>query len=265
MKSILVATDFSASADNAVRYAANMAKQFGAQLTVLHVYQIPISMSDVPVLMVSAEELKNNADEGLKNVKADLSRDFPGLTIETISRLGDVTTEVNELSEKTNPFAVVVGKHGASGVERFLFGSTALSLIRSSKTPVITVPDTTVEFRIHNIALASDGNALEGHEAWIRNFVSETKARLHIVHVKTEGEEKMDLHTILPDLHPDCHTLDGENFSDAIGNFMLDNNMDMLMVLPQKHSMIERMIFKTHTSELIKNIVYPVLTIGTDS
>src|SRR5690606_24592999 len=140
------------SADNAVRYAAKMALQFDAQLTLLHVYQIPISMSDVPVLMVSAEELKNNAEMGLKNAEEILSRDFPGLQLETISKLGDVTTELNELGEKTKAFAVVVGKHGTSGVERFLFGSTALSVIRSSKTPVITVPDSSSDFRLLNIA-----------------------------------------------------------------------------------------------------------------
>src|SRR5688572_17287919 len=66
MKSILVATDFSQSADNAMNYAASLALNLGANLILLHVYQIPISMSDVPVLMVSAEELRNNADMGLK-------------------------------------------------------------------------------------------------------------------------------------------------------------------------------------------------------
>jgi nucleotide-binding universal stress UspA family protein len=262
MKSILVATDFSASADNAINYAATLARNTGATLLLLHVYQIPISMSDVPVLMVSAEELRNNADMGLKKSQEQLKKMFPGLTVQTESRLGDVVSEIQDLCEKHQPLAIVVGKHGASGVERFLFGSTALSVIRASKIPVITVPDTTKEFRIAKVALASDGSSLGEHEGLIRSFLAETKAQLHIVHVKETGNDHAAITGLVKDLNPVYQTITGEDFSHGISNYLETNDIDMLIVIPHKHSLMERLLFKTHTAELIKKIPFPVMTLG---
>lgn len=261
MNSILVATDFSPSANNAVDYAAGLAQSLGTGLLLLHVYQIPISMSDVPVLMVSAEELRNNADMGLKNIEESLNRNYPGLNVQTESRLGDIVGEINEICEGKSPFAVVVGKHGVSGVERFLFGSTALSVIRSTSVPVITVPDDTKSFRLKKIALASDGSPLGAAEEKIREFVRKTNAELHIVHVRESGQEGPAIDNILQDLNPVCKTLTSEDFSDAITEFLENNQIDMLLILPHKHSLMERMLFKTHTAELVKKIPYPVMTI----
>lgn len=262
MKSILVATDFSPSADNALNYAASLAQNLGASLILLHVYQIPISMSDVPVLMVSGEELRNNADMGLRKSQEVLEQNFQGIAIQTESRLGDVVSEIQELCEKHNPFAIVVGKHGASGVERFLFGSTALSVIRASKTPVITVPDSTKDFRLSRVALASDGEQLGEHDEVIRNFIRETKSQLHIVHVKESGGDHAGITSLLQDLFPVYQTITGEDFSEGIASYLENNQIDMLIVIPHKHNLIERLLFKTHTAELIKKIPFPVLTVG---
>jgi nucleotide-binding universal stress UspA family protein len=72
MKTILVPIDFSPSSDNAMNYAAYLAAKVGASLLLVHVYQIPVSMNDMPVLMVSAEELKNSADKGLQKAQEEL-------------------------------------------------------------------------------------------------------------------------------------------------------------------------------------------------
>jgi nucleotide-binding universal stress UspA family protein len=264
MKSILVATDFSPSADNAMNYAAQLAQKLGAGVILLHVYQIPISMSDVPVLMVSSEELRNNADMGLKKSQEMLQHKFSGVEVQTESRLGDVVSEISELCEKYQPLAVVVGKHGASGVERFLFGSTALSVIRASSTPVIAVPDSTSEFRLEKIALASDGSSLGAHEEVIRNFVQSSRARLHIVHVRENTSDKTSIDNILRDLNPEYVNITGQDYSDAISTYLHSNNIDMLIVLPHRHNLMERLLFKTHTAELVKKIPFPVMTISED-
>ena len=76
MKIILVPTDFSASAENAMVYAGHLARKLDASVLLLHVYQIPISMNDVPVMMVSAEELRHNAEQGLDRSRVILSYVF---------------------------------------------------------------------------------------------------------------------------------------------------------------------------------------------
>ena len=127
MKTIVVATDFSASAENGMLYADNLANNINCSILLLHVYQIPVGMNEVPLLMVSTDELKNNADNGLSRAKDLLKTSFSGLEIHTESRMGDVINELRDVCKKINPVLIVVGKHGASGVEEFLFGSTSFS------------------------------------------------------------------------------------------------------------------------------------------
>ena len=118
MKQIIVPTDFSVPAENAMLYAGQLAQKTGAGVLVVHVFQIPVSMSEVPVLMISAEELKNNADAGLLKAKEILARHYPGIEIKTESRMGDITEELNDICKTNQPLAIVTGKHGAGGVER---------------------------------------------------------------------------------------------------------------------------------------------------
>jgi nucleotide-binding universal stress UspA family protein len=65
MKTIIIPTDFSPIATNALHYGIDMAQAIDASLYLLHVYQVPITMTDVPIVLVSVEELQKNAEERL--------------------------------------------------------------------------------------------------------------------------------------------------------------------------------------------------------
>ncbi len=58
MKLIVVPTDFSPLADNALKYGVDLASAMGSGLMIVHVYQIPISYSEVPLITVSIEEIR---------------------------------------------------------------------------------------------------------------------------------------------------------------------------------------------------------------
>ena len=128
MNTILVPTDFSPAAANAAVYAAQLAQQIEATVLLLHVYQLPVPMTEYPVMMVSAGELKKGADEGLQRTKEEAQKRFPGVVFETESRLGDIATEIEDACKERDPFALVVGTKDLSGFERFLFGDTTMSL-----------------------------------------------------------------------------------------------------------------------------------------
>lgn len=261
MKTIVVPTDFSPSAGNAMTYAAYLAQTIGASLVLVHVYQIPISMNDVPVLMVSAEELKNNADKGLEKGREELQQRFPSVDIKTESRLGDVVEELKDLCKQVDPFAVVVGKHGASGVERFLFGSTTQSVIRHLAYPVISVPESTTSFQLDTIALAIDAADTSLQENRIKEFLRDLKTQLHVVHVREGGKDRPVLKNVLTDLHPVYETIKNHEFVHGIEHYIQTHSIDLLMILPHKHSFIERLFFKTHTVELIEKVRVPILCI----
>jgi len=110
MKTLIVPTDFSPVATNAMNFAADMALNINASLLLLHVYQVPVSMSDVPVVLVSADELKKSSEKKLADLKAGLLHISSGkLKIYTEARLGNIVDELESVCKDVNPFAVVMG------------------------------------------------------------------------------------------------------------------------------------------------------------
>jgi len=60
MKTLIVPTDFSPVSINAMNYAADMALNIDASLLLLHVYQIPVTFTEVPVVNISLEEIRKD-------------------------------------------------------------------------------------------------------------------------------------------------------------------------------------------------------------
>ncbi len=264
MKTIIAATDFSAPAENAMLYAASMASKVQASLLLLHVYQIPVSMAEVPVLMISAEELRHAAEESLAQAKATIAASFPLLEVSTESRLGEVTEELNELCKTIKPLAVITGKHGSSGLERLFFGSTSLSIVRHANYPVIVVPDQTTSREIRNVALAIDDLKDQLPKEKIKDFIQLTGAQLHIVHVQSNKTASGELNEIVSFLGSKCITIHSDEFFNGLQNYLVEHSIDMLIILPHKHSFMERLTFRTHTEELLKKLTIPVACIMED-
>ena len=264
MKTIIVATDFSASAEKAMMYAGAIASKIHAEILLLHVYQIPVSMAEVPVMMISAEELKHIADEGLSNARTVLKNVFPSLEIRTESRLGDVLDELEDVRKPLDTFAIVTGKHGASGIERFLFGSTSLSIVRHSSIPVIVVPDQTSNTNINQVALAVDDLKDVLPQQKIKNFIEALEAQLHIVHVQVNQSVSKEMDELVSFLNSKCHTIHDEDFLNGIQTYLQQNNIDLLITIPHKHSFVERLTFRTHTEELLKKLTIPIACISED-
>lgn len=262
MKTIVVPTDFSPSADNAAYYAAQVAKKTGASVLLLHVYQMPVSMNEVPVMMIPAEELKAYADSALAKAKEDFAKKFPDVTVITESRLGNVIDEINDACTKLNVFAVVMGKQGTSGIEKFIVGSTALSVVRHCTHPVITVPAFFTNRKIEKIAFATDLDEPVLLLPKISAFVKQLSASLHVIHVriKKETASAEALTNLFSELQPVFHLIDEPNFFHGIQSYVHKNNIDMLIILPHKHSLLERIFFKTHTTELVEELDIPIVS-----
>ncbi len=273
MKSIIVPTDFSPVATNAMNFAADMAVSINASLLLFHVYQVPVSMTDVPVVLVSADELKKNSEAKLEELKDGLAHVTSGkIKIYTEARLGDVTDELEDLCKHIQPFAVVMGTKGASGVERILFGSTTLTTIRHLTWPVIVVPPGK-EFGkgIKKIGFACDfQKVVESTPVpFIRQMVKEFGAELHVLNVDYENrqfkpetpEQSLLLHTLLEDLDPNYHFISHVDIEDGINEFVETNNIDLLITIPKKHKLLEGLFRPSSTRQLVTQSHVPVMCV----
>jgi nucleotide-binding universal stress UspA family protein len=262
MKTLLVPTDFSASSEHATLYAAQVAKHVQASVLLVHVYQLPIAMSDFPVMIVSADELKKNADDALKRAKEAAQKATPDVVFETESRMGDVVEEINDVCQGRDIAALVTGTKDLSGFEKFLMGSTTLSLVKNCPLPVIAVPEKAQVKTPTRIALAVDLDHLDEIPVQKINQLTQLlQAELQIVHVEEDGRplstgdlpEGLSINT--------CHSLKEDDVTKGIQHFAEQNNIDLVMVLPHKHNLYERLFFKGHTKEILESVPVPVVCI----
>lgn len=273
MKRIVVPTDFSASATSAMNYAVEMAKDIGAAIHLYHVYQVPVAVSDVPVVIVSVEELKKNAEEQLEYLKkgiVHITSDKP-VTVTTEATMGNTVDELEELCKRMHPFMVVMGSRGSTGMERILFGSTTLTAIKHLTCPVIVVPPGTNYKGIKKVGFACDfRKVIETTPThYIQELVQLFGASLHVLNVDYDNkhfkpetpEESLYLHTLLKDLDPQYHFIQEKDIEDGINKFAEENNLDLVITIPKKHKLLDSLFRKSSTRQLVFESHIPVMCI----
>ena len=273
MKTIIIPTDFSPIAINSMHYGIDMAVAINASVTLLHVYQVPVSMTDVPIVLVSVEELKKQAEEKMVELKKQVEHITSGnLKVYTEARLGNVVDELEDFCKHIKPFAVVMGTKGSSSVERVLFGSTTLTTIRHLTWPVITVPPgKTFATGIKKIGLACDFRDVvqTTPTVLIKDFVKEFNAELHVLNVDYQEkhfkpdtpEQSVLLHTMLQEMNPVYDFIRHKDIEDGINDFAQKNNIDLLIAIPKKHKLLEGIFKPSSTKQLVIHSQIPVMCI----
>lgn len=272
MKTLIIPTDFSAPATNAMNYAVDMAKEINASVLLFHVYQIPVSMTEVPVVMVSVEELKHNAEQKLEELKKNIEHlSSGGIKVYTEARLGNTIDELADICEQIKPFAVVMGSKGAAGIERVLFGSTTLTAIRHLTWPVIAVPPGKEYKSIKKIGFACDFKKVVQSTPtdFIKEMVEAFDAELHVLNVNLEhsslnsekAEESLMLQTMLSDLKPEYHFITAADVENGLNEFAETNNLDLVITIPKKHTLVDGIFKKSHTKHLVFESHVPIMCV----
>ena len=136
---ILVPTDFSPSSEAAIEVAITLAQRFEAELTLLHVWQLPVY--PYMQLMVSAAELANaverGATEALEALVQRVRSRLPGA--KALLKMGVPCQGVLDAVKSQSIDLVVMGTHGRRGLEHLIMGSVAERTVRQSPVPVLTV------------------------------------------------------------------------------------------------------------------------------
>lgn len=161
MKKIFVATDFSAVSENAVHYAATLAKDFQSTLTIVHVYESPMFYTaEMPYTAIEAAEkmAQSDAESKMSKLLHSVATAFPELNIKHIIRKGISADAISEEADSNGADLLVSGSTGAGMIERTLVGSTTTALINKSKCNVLIVPENARYKGIHQLIYATDLN-----------------------------------------------------------------------------------------------------------
>lgn len=138
-RTILVATDFSETAEKAVDYAAQLATKLGAKLAVVTAVATPVvGMSEVAVA-ISVGTIEEVIAENQAAMDRLIAKYRGVLDLEPVVRNGDPQTVILDAVGLVGADLLVIGTHGRTGLKRLLLGSVAEQVIRHAKCPVLTV------------------------------------------------------------------------------------------------------------------------------
>ena len=141
---ILVPTDFSAYADQALEYAMALAQALQARLTLLHVFHLsPLSVGDMPpaVLITTLQEMETTAQQ---RMQATLARvHHAGLHADSAIMEGIPLQTILDTAHARGVDLIVMGTHGRTGLTHVLMGSVAEKVVRLAPCPVLVVRGTT--------------------------------------------------------------------------------------------------------------------------
>lgn len=142
IKKIVVAVDLGEHTDKIVDYAISVADKFSAQLSFFHVAQLYETYTEIelvafPSVKRAEEEILDHAEKKMAQLVADCTGKFPGCTGKVGK--GDVVQEIITHAEQEKADLIIIGTHGAKGLDQVLLGAVARRVVQKAPCPVLTV------------------------------------------------------------------------------------------------------------------------------
>lgn len=271
MKRILVPTDFSAHAENALKVAAQIAKKSNSEIILLHMTEVPTQMNDVimggssiPEVMLFIKKSNEALDklqekEYLKGIQVTgqvkFERPFDGILS---------FTNTNEID------LIVMGSHGVSGIEEVLIGSTTEKVVRLSEVPVLVIKKDTTTLKGMNFVFASDfSKEIKKPFKKMIAFSKLFNAKLILVMICTPNSFKPTAlsEKIMDDFIADfnitdysTHIYNDVNIEKGIINFSKSINADLIGLCTHGRTGLAHFFTGSISEDLANHAARPVIT-----
>ncbi|HEY0244131.1 MAG TPA: universal stress protein [Mucilaginibacter sp.] len=282
MKTILVPTDFSAAADNAARYALQLAKGMHTSLQLCNAMIVPIEAPAATQIVWPLENytsIKNSVTAELTFLSEKLEQEERAVsspqsyhpTVTYTSEIGPVKDVVRNIVDEQKIPLVVMGMSGAGGLSRFFLGSNSRDLIDIASFPVLLIPATATFNPVQKIAFATDLS--EDDIEVIHSLASMARlfnAEILITHCTDEKyEKKTDTNKVDAFLsevtskanydkiyYRHVKSIDVDSGLDWLTEH---GQIDMLAMIHRPHHFLVKLLNGSHTQKMARRITIPLL------
>ena len=271
MKRILVPTDFSIYAENALKAAAQLAKKHKAEILLLHMLELPNQMSDaistgksIPEVMFFIQKAKETFTEIFDRPYLD------GIEITEFIQFEKAFDSVLKCTQKNNVDLIVMGSHGASGVEEIFIGSNTEKVVRLSEIPVLVIKKDEGEFDPKEIVFASDfSNESKKSFEKMKDFASKLNAKINLVTICTPNSFKTTLEsTAIMDAYAKEFQLNNfsinihndTNVEKGVLNFANSKGADLIGFSTHGRTGLSHFFNGSITEDLVNHSEKPVIT-----
>lgn len=276
MRKILIPTDFSENAMNAIKYALELFKYDISEFYIMHAYLDEIYADktlvnrdrfDEVATMVSdrSSKLLENSLRKIKEISPN-----PRHTYNIISSKTMLIDEADRIVDDYNIDILVMGTRGKTNDRKLPFGSHTLQVLKYVQCPVLAIPENYKYKQPKHILFPTDYMIpyKQRELKLLRQITSPFRTVIDVLYVSES--EKLSMRQednqgfIKEELwkgEVNFKIIDEKNISDAVFSYVKSNNIDMVVMVNTRHSFLENLLFETTIDEMSLNIDIPFLTL----
>tara|TARA_B100000678_G_C18130975_1_gene470660 strand:- start:132 stop:968 length:837 start_codon:yes stop_codon:yes gene_type:complete len=272
LKRVLLPTDFSKNAYNAISYALQLLKDENCHFILLNT----LYNADYIIYSSLNTVYKNNSLKKLTSLKQQLIEEFknPKHEFELVSSFNMLYQEIEQRSKNKTLDLIVMGTNGAAGGEELLFGTHTVHAIKSAKCPLLAIPCHYQYQKPEHLLFATkyEINFSEYQLDLIKELADKAQAKIHVMHAnfgnrlnENQLQSKKELDRFLGETPHDFNTVYEDSVAEAVEEFHKENKIDLLVMIKHRRSFIEKILFSSIINEIGFNAKFPFLVLPSES
>ncbi|WP_438425879.1 universal stress protein [Aquimarina macrocephali] len=274
MRKILIPTDFSENAMNALRYAVEFFKYERCDFFILHAYADEVYNHNTLVSRKIFNELKEkihkNSDLALEKVFSEIKSISPNPQHEfkLLPMFGSLIDEANDLVDKENIDILVMGTRGETDDRKLTFGSNTLQVLKYVKCPLLVIPSDCSYNPPKNILFPTNYQ-LPFKRRELKLFSTLTKSFRSVINFLyisdfeklsiRQEDNKYFLKESLSHAELKFHQEAAEDLTHAINLFIKSNEIDFLVMVNSRRSYLENLLDQSTIDKIGLRIKIPFL------
>lgn len=271
MKKILVPTDFSKTAENALKVAAQIAKKNEGEIILLHLLEIPNQGGDainksheIPELMLFKKLIINKLEDLMDH------QCLEGLKVSEVIQFEKTFDGIMNVSKINQVDLIVMGSHGATGLKEIFVGSNAEKVVRNSEIPVLVIKNESEDFEINNLVFASDFTE-EVYKSFknVVTFANNFNAKLNLVTINTPNNFKstIEINDIMEKFiakyelkNYSLNIFNDNNIEEGILNFAKYINAEAIAIGTHGRKGLAHFFNNSISEDLVNHSTLPIIT-----
>jgi nucleotide-binding universal stress UspA family protein len=270
MKRILVPTDFSVQAENALKVAAQLASKHDCALYLLHSVEMPLHLAtsgNAGSLPQSIYFIKLAEQHFAELLEKPYLQD-----IEIHEAIGndEIYEDIKKAVASNDIDLVIMGSHGASGFKEMFVGSNAEKVVRTSQIPVLVIKNDRPNFQVKDFVFASDcTDECKAPFKKAYEFANTLGAKTHLLYINTPAGFKtshqaykmmerfidgMDLKNI------SLHVYNDSSVEKGILSFARENHSDLVGLSTHGRKGLSHFFNGSISEDLVNHANMPVIT-----
>ena len=276
MRKVVVPTDFSENAFNAVKYACQIFKYERSEIFLLHAYADEVYQQDTVLKRSFLNELKEvtyqKSENRLKEVleRAKEYSPNPKHKYRYISAFGTLTDEINDLVNDENIDIVVMGTRGETNDRSITFGSNTIQVLKYVQCPVLAIPESYEYHPPKELLFPTDYMVpYKRRELKLLCEMSGSfRSAIHILYINPlerislrQEDNREFLKDCLQKAILYFETTEEKDKTVAITKYIVHNDIDMLVMVNSRHSHLEDMLHQSTIDKIGLHIKIPFLVL----